>query len=72
MQYAPTEIFNMLFRITIFQIKKRDRAVSPNNLSIQIEKQSIPHDHFSDQKEGHTISHNQKIDLRNRSFLPSG
>ena len=72
MQYAPTEIFNMLFRITIFQIKKRDRAVSPNNLSIQIEKQSIPHDHFSDQKEGHIILHNLKLILEIDLFVRQG
>ena len=30
------------------------------------------HDHFLDQKKDHTVSHNPKIDLRNRPFHPSG
>ena len=33
---------------------------------------AVSHNHFSDQKKGHTILHNYKIDLRNRPFRPSG
>ena len=43
-----------------------------DHLSIQIGGQSILHEHFSDQKKDRSISNNQKIDLRNRPFLPSG
>ena len=58
MQYAPTKMPNMPFSMTIFRSKKSESTIS--------------HNHFPYQKKGHTISHNQKIDLRYSSFLLSG
>ena len=46
-----------------FSDQKEGRAVSPNNLSIQIGGQSILHEYFSDQKNSRSIFHDQKLIL---------
>ena len=72
MQYAPTEMPNMLFCMILFSDQKEGYAISYNPLSIKIEKQSVLHDHFSDQKEGHTILHNLKLILGIDLFYRQG
>ena len=46
-----------------FSDQKNSRAVSHDNLSIQIDGQSILHHHFSDQKNSRSIFHDQKLIL---------
>ena len=55
-----------------FSIQIKGQYILHNNFSIQKYAYTISHNPFSDQKEGYTISHNPKIDLRDRSFRPSG
>ena len=53
-----------------FSDQKNGRAVSPDNLSIQIEGQSILHEYFSDQKKGRAVSHNNlSIQIEGQSIL---
>lgn len=62
----PKNIFSKTFSTIShnhFSNQKNGRAVSPDNLSIQIEGQSILHEHFSDQKNSRSIFHNQKLIL---------
>ena len=55
-----------------FSDQKNGRAVSPDNLSIPIEGQSILNDHFSDQKNSRSIFHDQKLILGIDLFVRQG
>ena len=58
MQYAPTEMSNILFCMILFSDQKEGYAISYNHFSILIKRYLVSHDPFSDQKEGHAILYN--------------
>ena len=71
----PKNIFPKTFSTIshdYFSDQKKGCSVSPDNLSIQIERQSILHDHFSDQKNSRSIFHDQKLILGIDLFVRQG
>ena len=71
----PKNIFQKTFPAISrnhFSDQKEGHAILHNNFSIQKYVYTISHNPFPDQKKDHSILYNPKIDLRNRSFRPSG
>ena len=70
---SPKNIFPKTFSAIShehFSDQKKGCAVSSDNLSIQIEGQSILHNHFSDQKKGRAVSSdNLSIQIEEQSIL---
>ena len=68
-QYAPTEIPDILFYMIFFLDQKDAYAISHNPSSIQIKGRYISHRSLFDKKEGHSVLHELCFDSGKSEYV---